>query len=385
MITPDKNGLYHPTSEDDVIELITHARTHRLHVRVRGAAQSVDEAIYTTGFPKHKDINMQLDQLRSVTFDHAKLQVTVGGGCNLGTDPFDPSGTSTMKNGLYYKLAKKGWAIGNVPDAAHQTVAGFISTGSSGGTTHHSFDASVVTITLIDGTGSKKTFKRSKDMSDPFYAAGTSMGLLGVITSVTLQCTPSFNIIGKLTTHHAQACEFDFVGKGNPKKPSLQKFLTNTEFTRLLWWPYPTVNRVITWQARTMKAKDYNAATGTPRKFKPNPYLPTFPAVFNSTLPARMAAAIGFRLLGMWPGWLKKLIPFNRTEKEVQKIMETDFPFLYPKMLDMFFPLSERKTHPVQKFWDTWSGSLVVDELLFKRIILQVSSKAKGDYTHIYN
>lgn len=367
MISPDKNGLYHPSKEVDIIELIKHARSNRLQVRVRGASQSIDQAVFTDKYPKGNGINIQLDKFRTIEFDDATMQVTAGAGCNLKVDPFDP--TSIDGSGLYQQLTKKGWAIANVPDAAHQTVAGFMSTGSAGGSTMHSFDECLVSLTLIDGTGAIRVFKRSANKFDPFYGAGTSMGLLGVIISVTLQCIKNFNIIGKYTSHNADACEFDFGGVGNKKKPSLQKFFSEKEFARLLWWPFPTVHRILTWQARTMKPGDYNSKTGTPKKFKPQPYQPTFPAVSVSktttTLPARLMAAVGFRMLGMWPDWLKKLIPDNRSEQEVQQIMETDFPFLYPKMLDLFFPLSERRTHPVQIFWDKWSGSLEVDEQEF--------------------
>ncbi len=376
MIKPGKDGLYHPASEDDIIKLIKHAKTNGLHVRVRGAGQSVNEAIFTAGFPKSQNINMQLDQFRAVKFDKANMQVTVGGGCNFSVDPFDPM--STEKNSLYGQLSKKGWALANVPEVAHQTVAGFLSTGSSAGSTHHSFDACVVAITVIDGTGTRKTFTRSSNLNDPFFAVGASLGLMGIITSVTLQCVKDFHVVGTLMVHHANALPFDFVGKGKSKKPSLEKYLADSEFTRLMWWPFPTVNRVIAWQARTMKPKDYNRKTGTRQKFKPQPYQPTFPPLFGTTLPSRMAAAIGFRLLGMWPDWLKKLIPFDRTEQEVEQIVAALFPALYPKMLDFFFPLTDaRKQRPVQHYWDTWSAGLMIDaqefsDTLFNMIYTEI-------------
>lgn len=137
MIQADAMGLYHPENEDQVVELIQHALQNNLQVRVRGAAQSVPGAIFTDGYdPANgspgENLNILLDKMRAVSFDDASMQVSVGAGCNLGFDPFDPSETSSTANSLYGQLNAKGWAIPNVSDAIHQTVAGFISTGSSG-------------------------------------------------------------------------------------------------------------------------------------------------------------------------------------------------------------------------------------------------------------
>ena len=80
MISPDNNGLYHPASEQDIIDLINHAAQNKLQVRVRGAAQSVSGAVSADA---GNNINMELDQMRSVVFNDANMQVTVGAAWNL--------------------------------------------------------------------------------------------------------------------------------------------------------------------------------------------------------------------------------------------------------------------------------------------------------------
>lgn len=359
MITPDANGLYHPRNEQDVIDLVQHARTRKLQVRVRGAAQSVKDSVYADP----GGVNIQLDNLRSVKFDASRMQVTVGGGMNLDVDPLDP--TSKPKNGLYYHLNRKGWAVPNVPAAAHQTVAGFISTGSAGGSVKHSFDECVVGITLIDGTGTRKTFTRTPDKNDPFYAVGCSLGLLGIITSVTLQCVPGFNVIGEQYIRHATGLPFRFAGKSQGKKPSLEKFLRTRDFGRMLWWPFRTVQRVIVWDARAMRPSDYKPGkTGTPKKFKPHPYQPTFPAFLGSTLPARIIAAYGYLLIGTWPDWLIAIMGKAKPTVETQQLVEGVFPAMYPKLLNMFFPETTKK-NPPQRFWDGWNSALEMDKVEF--------------------
>jgi D-arabinono-1,4-lactone oxidase/FAD binding domain len=373
MISPDANALYHPSSEQDIIDLIQYASQNDLQVRVRGAAQSIAAAVVADASGGAiSNINMELDQIRQVTFDDANMQVTVGAGCNLGWDPFDPSGTSrpdTMANNnvpdnLLFQLNQKGWSIQNVPDAIHQTVAGFISTGSSGGTMMHSFDECIVSIRLIDGTGTAQTFTKSVDPNNNFYAVACSMGLLGVITSVTLQCTSAFNIIGQEMVSDYNDAEFDFLGPGNNEKPSLQTYLSTTEFSRTLWWPYPSLKRVIAWKARTIQSSDYNQQTGIPPNFTPKPYKPLFPLVFGSTLPSEMVAGTGYRLIATYPQWLYDIFGNSSDYNMIKSVLDLICPYLYPLMINMYFPLTSA-SNPIKQFWDYWNSSLPMDTVEF--------------------
>lgn len=373
MISPDNNGLYHPATEQDIIDLINYAIKNKKQVRVRGAAQSVTVAVYTDGYVPTAgsgcpNINLELDQMRAVTFDKSTMQVTVGAGCNLGWDPFDPSNTSKEdnSNNLLQQLYNMGWGIQNVPDAVHQTVGGYISTGSQAGSMMHSFDDCIVSIRLIDGTGKAQSFTKSSNLDDPFYAAGVSMGLLGIITSVTLQCVPSFNIIGQEKTTPQSKCDFDFLGPGNATTPSLQQYVTTTEFSRLLWWPFPTLQRMIAWKAKTMEPSDYNSQTGSPTDFTRKPYQPVFPKIFGSTLPSQTVAGTGFRVIANYPQWLYDIFGSDLSFKEVllKEGAEKIAPYLYPFMIDLYFPCSSDK-NPPQQFWDFWNGSLPMDTIEF--------------------
>lgn len=369
MINPDNKGLYHPASEQDVIDLINYAVLNNLQVRVRGAAQSVSAAVFTDNYTTasgSKNINLELDQMRSVSFDKTNMQATVGGGCNLGWDPFDPAQTSKQDNtnNLLYQLNQLGWALQNIPDAVHQTIAGYISTGSQGGSMQHSFDDCIVSIRLIDGTGIAHTFTKSNNLDDNFYAVGVSMGLLGVITSVTLQCVPAFNILGQEKTTPQADSDFDFLGNGNVSTPSLQQYITDAEFSRLLWWPFPTLQRMIAWKAKTMQPSDYNSQTGSPADFKRKPYQPVFPKLFGSTLPSQTVAGTGFRVIANYPEWVKDIFGNTSDAKTFETIFDAISPYLYPFMIDLYFPCSTTK-NPPQQFWDYWNGSLPMDTIEF--------------------
>jgi FAD/FMN-containing dehydrogenase len=370
MIQPDSNGLYHPANESDIIDLVNVAIQNKAQVRVRGAAQSVNSGVFTdgyTGAAGGKNINMELDMLRQVTPDRATMQVTVGGGCNLGVDPYDPSGTSQANeaNNLFFQLNKLGWAIQNVPNATHQTIAGFISTGSCGGSMQHSFDECIVSVRMIDGTGKVQVFTKSADLDDPFYGVVVSMGLLGIITQVTLQCVPAFNIIGSQNTSLATATEFQFFGPGSSTQPSFQQFLMDTEFAGIIWWPFETLKRAIVWQARTMTASDYNQQTGYPPNFTPKPYeslfyLKKLKNPLADQLPIEAAFSAGFKLIATWPDWLVSILGPEKAAL-AEPIIEQIFPYVYPLLTDISFPCNTA-ANPPQQFWDAWLGSLPMDE-----------------------
>ncbi|HEY4325032.1 MAG TPA: D-arabinono-1,4-lactone oxidase [Mucilaginibacter sp.] len=374
MIQPDTGGLYHPNNEAEVIELVEHAIDKGLHVRVRGAAQSVKSSVFTDDFdpskePPGNNINIELDQLRAVNYLPG-MQVTVGGGCNLGYDPFDPSETSSKNesNNLFFQLNQKGLSIKNVPNAIHQTVAGYISTGSSGGTMQHSFDESILAIRIVDGTATPKTFTKSNDLDDHFYGAVVSMGLLGIIIEVTLQCVSAFDIVGQEAITHIKDCEFDFLGPGDGNKPPLKDFLANAEFSRVLWWPFKTLQRAIVWKARTMQNSDYNSTTGVPPHFVPKPYQPLFPTWGSgSTLTSEAVAATCFQLIATWPDWFYELMGIDPEHPSLEQQLlitlgETLFPVVYPLLTDLYFPCCNA-THPPRVFWDNWVGSLPMDKV----------------------
>lgn len=312
-ITFEGGVLYLPANEADVQQLIAQAKTEGKKLRVRGAAHSVDKAVYTEGYGtpsgSAKGIDIMLSKMNAVTFDDAKMQVTVQAGCHLGLDPFDPSGISTTENSLFYQLNAKGWAVPDMGGIIHQAVGGFISTGSSGGSTTFDFSDAIVAIRLIDGSGTVHDMVKSDNLDDPFYAAGVSMGLLGVITQVTFQCIPAYDIKGWQLTTTYDKCKVDLFGPGTAAKPSLQQYLTSQQYTRLMWWPQKDVDEMVIWEAQRMTPADYNKETNPPdgppaSPFKPKPYL-EFPVLLGSQIPAQLGASFFYWLVGTWPTWFR--------------------------------------------------------------------------------
>jgi hypothetical protein len=339
MINPGADGYYHPATEDELIALIQKANADRTTLRVRGAGHSEPGAIYTSGQGPRRvqGMNVLLDRMAAVEFDDAKLQVTVQAGCHLGHDPEDPSETSTWDNSLFWQLDRRGWALPDMGGITRQTVGGFLSTGSAGGSVEHSPADLIVKIRLVDGNGSVHEFERSDDADSPFYAAGISMGLLGVVTAVTLQCVHRYNVSGHERTSGYEDCEIDLFGPGGAK-PSLETFLRTAEHSRLLWWPQKGARKITVWRAEKVPAEP---------DFKPKPYRQVR-SILGSTTPAYVAIGGAFKLLD----GLNPPAPRGFLARRFERILG----FAYKAIAGQFLrPAS-------QEFRDYWWRSLPMDD-----------------------
>src|SRR5438552_3248253 len=146
------DGFYHPGSEAELVALVKQAYQEGKQIRVRGAAHSVACAIYTDPFPASENqvehqspppgdnLNVMLDRYRGFqVLDAEKRLVEAQAGIHLGADPSDPTGTATLETSLLYQLWNDyGWTLSDLGGITHQTVSGFLSTGSSGGSLTYS-------------------------------------------------------------------------------------------------------------------------------------------------------------------------------------------------------------------------------------------------------
>jgi hypothetical protein len=249
----------HPRTEGELIQLVKKARAYGIQLRVRGSTHCVEGGIYTDDGGPH--INVQLDRYdRIIGWEEGEdaegplLRVTVQAGCHLGVDPNNP--LSSRKNSLLWQLDKKGWALPDLGGISHQTVSGFILTGSMGGTLEHDLGGAIRGLRLIDGTGKVHDLAPNPgDPNDeehnPFYAAGVSMGLLGIISTVTLTCRRRYDIQGTQVTH--DAVQLLGLGKEGPSKGRLAELFRTAEYIRLLWWPQQGVNKVELWRAQRIQ------------------------------------------------------------------------------------------------------------------------------------
>ena len=193
-IPKDENNFYHPSSEQEIIDLVDYARGNGYHVRVRGAGHSMVQAIFTDGNdqdtvdvlatpPDGNDINILLDKYNRIVSRDGDY-VTVQAGIHLGRDPIDPN--STLENSMLYQINERyGLAVDALGGISHQTVGGFLSTGSAGGTLQYSTHENVHALRFVDGNGGIFEVSRDDANLDNFNAALISLGLLGVLSQVS--------------------------------------------------------------------------------------------------------------------------------------------------------------------------------------------------------
>jgi xylitol oxidase len=117
---------------------------------------------------------------RVVSLDPAKKTVTVEGGIRYGT--------------LGEYLQGKGYALHNLASLPHISVAGSIATATHGsGVKNGNLATAVSGIEFVTAAGDVVTLSKEKD-GDQFLGAVVGLGGLGVVTKVTLDIQPAYQV-----------------------------------------------------------------------------------------------------------------------------------------------------------------------------------------------
>ncbi|MFX0537802.1 D-arabinono-1,4-lactone oxidase [Ornithinimicrobium sp. Y1847] len=162
-----------PTSVGEVVDLVHRARAEGVRVKPVGAGHSFSPIAHAP------QVQVDLTGLSGLLHsDPSTATVTLAAGTRLHDIP-----------GLLDPL---GLAMTNLGDIDRQTISGAISTGTHGtGLGFGGIATQVTGLTLVDGTGTVRTFGEA----DPqLRGAVVGLGALGVITSVTLRCSPAFSL-----------------------------------------------------------------------------------------------------------------------------------------------------------------------------------------------
>lgn len=278
-LRPDSHGWFHPADEAGVCQMIVEARRQGRRLRVRGAHHSVPAAVAGSD-----DLIVVLDRLRDIRYDPASAEIVAGGGARIGQDPLNPRGGHSPV--LLDCLRQHGRALPNIGGVTHQTVAGFLATGSAGGSARHDAASAVAALRLVDGTGQVHALRRGVDDAR-LDAVLVSAGMFGIVTEVTFTTVPAYDVAGTETVVPDRGGVLDLFADG---ANGLQAFLERAEYARVLWWPQRHVRRLNVWSARRVDAADPEPA---------KPYDP-MPRVFGSLQPAQWAAGLLLWMLVHW-------------------------------------------------------------------------------------
>lgn len=162
-------------SYSDLINTVQIAVSQKQPLRVLGSGHSWTPLVETDQWL------LNLDDFTGIeSIDIEKKQVTVFAGTKL--------------NVLSKLLFKYNLSMENLGDIDAQSIAGAISTGTHGtGLDFGIIPSQVVKLELITGNGDIITCSELEN-KDIFKAAQVSLGTLGVITKVTLQCVTAYKL-----------------------------------------------------------------------------------------------------------------------------------------------------------------------------------------------
>ena len=160
--------LVHPTSVDELSEVVAEAP----RVRAVGSRHSFTDLV-------DSQLLVSLEALPTVfEIDADGRSVTVGGGSRYGE-------VSTL-------LHARGWGLANLASLPHISVAGAVATGTHGsGDANRSLATAVARLTILDGTGAERTVARG---DADFDGSVVGLGALGIVTSVTLDIEPTYDV-----------------------------------------------------------------------------------------------------------------------------------------------------------------------------------------------
>ena len=163
----------HPASEEEIVAALKRAATGGERVKVAGSGHSFTDIACTGGRM------LKLDRYNHVVeVDAAKRTVTVEAGITIAD--------------LAEELARNGLAFPNLGDIGYQSISGAISTSTHGtGEKLGNLATQVKALRLVLADGSALDLSARSD-PESFQAARVSLGALGVISTVTLQCVPAF-------------------------------------------------------------------------------------------------------------------------------------------------------------------------------------------------
>jgi len=169
-LTFSTNRLYTPASLDEVRHVVTSCTK----LRALGSRHSFNTIADST------QNQISLLKLDEITLDEKARTVTVGGGVTYGK--------------LAPVIDARGYALHNLASLPHISVAGAIATATHGSGVHNGNLATAVSaLEIVTANGETLHLSRAKD-GEHFLAAVVGLGSLGVVTRVTLDVQPTYQV-----------------------------------------------------------------------------------------------------------------------------------------------------------------------------------------------
>jgi len=171
----DPSEVVYPDSEEAIQQVVVRALELKKKIRLIGTGHSFTAICATDG------ISISLDKYQGlITVDKVNHTATVKAGTKL-----DKLGELLYEQGL---------AMENLGDIDVQSIAGTISTGTHGtGKKFGTISTQVIGLKFVNGKGEIVSCSEAVN-KDLFKAAQVSLGMLGIIVEVTIQCIPAYKL-----------------------------------------------------------------------------------------------------------------------------------------------------------------------------------------------
>lgn len=175
-----------PQTEEQLCEMVREAAARDLSIRVAGSGHSFTPVVGTGG------VLLSLVGMRGILdVDADRERVTFAAGMRIGE-----AGQALKEIGL---------SLTNQGDIDSQAIAGAFTTGTHGTGYRLSCLASqIVAMRLVQPDGSVLVIDDSEP--DLLHAAQVSVGVLGIISAVTLQTLPAYNLHERLWRDDFETC-----------------------------------------------------------------------------------------------------------------------------------------------------------------------------------
>jgi FAD-linked oxidoreductase len=206
--TGNPQSVETPRDVEEVSLLVKRAAANGQRVKAVGSGHSFTATAVTDG------VVVRLDRVAGVReIDQASRRVTVHAGTPL--------------HELNRALASHGLAMANLGDIDRQTIAGAVSTATHGtGERLGGLATQIRGLEIVVGDGSVVTCS-ADERPELFAAARVSLGALGVVTAVTLQCEEAFTLVAD-----ERPMAVDEVTE------RFDEFATDNEHFEFYWFPH---------------------------------------------------------------------------------------------------------------------------------------------------
>ena len=207
-VTCEPNHCALPVTLEQIQAEVLRVAEEGERMRVIGAGYSA------SGLCWSDDNHLSLERFRGIeSADPQRLRVWIRAGTRL--------------RALSESLADRGWALENLPDSDTLTLAGALATGTHGsGAAFGNLSTLVTGLRLVSADGSIRSCSADHE-PDLFDAARISLGALGVITHIELQCVDNYHL--RRTSKRAT------LGETLARVDELRRDHRNFEF---FWFPY---------------------------------------------------------------------------------------------------------------------------------------------------